>query len=156
MEFEDTLSIGTQKHRLWDLVSDPEVLASSVPGAKEIEKLSETRYKGTIERGVGGITLNMDGEVEITELNPPDNLSAKATGEDTKTNSRMDATALLEMEEVEEEVTSLSYHVDMEFTGRLATLGARIVKRKISSDIDTFFHNIQELAEDGTEGKHSF
>jgi carbon monoxide dehydrogenase subunit G len=35
----------------------------------------------------------------------------------------------------------------MEFTGRLATLGSRIVKRKISSDIGTFLDNVKEKIE---------
>jgi carbon monoxide dehydrogenase subunit G len=34
----------------------------------------------------------------------------------------------------------------MEFTGRLATMGSRILKRKMKSDIDTFFDNIEEEA----------
>ena len=43
--------------------------------------------------------------------------------------------------------TTLTYYVDVEFTGRLATLGARIVKRKINSDIGLFFDNIRDRAE---------
>lgn len=149
MEFEDTIVIDAGKGHLWSLVSDPEVLASCVPGAKEVEQLSETKYKGTIERSLAGISLALDGEVEITELNPPDDLSAHATGEDSKTNSRMDAVAEMTMTEADEGGTALDYHVDMDFTGRLATLGARIVKRKIRSDISMFFDNVQELAEQG-------
>lgn len=151
MEFEDSKVIETEKDHLWELVSDPEVLATCVPGAKEVNKLSETRYEGVIERGLAGVSVSLDGEVEITELDEPDYLSAEATGEDMKTNSRMDAVAEMDMTETDDGQTTLEYHVDMDFTGRLATLGARIVKRKISSDIDTFFDNIQERAEGESE-----
>lgn len=149
MEFEDEVTIQTSSDRLWELVSDPEVLVTCVPGAKEVEKLSETKYKGVIERGIAGISLELDGEVEMTELNPPNNLTAVATGQDSRTNSRMDATATMNMSETDDgQATVLSYHIDMDFTGRLATLGARIVKRKINKDIKEFFDNLKEYAQE--------
>lgn len=147
MDFEDTIVIDADKAQLWELVSDPEVLVTCVPGAKEVNKLSETHYEGVIERGMAGINVALDGEVEITELDEPDFLAAEATGEDTKTNSRMDAVAEMEMEDAGDGQTSLVYYIDINFTGRLANLGARIVKRKIRSDISTFFDNLQDRAE---------
>lgn len=147
MEFEDEIAIRTDREHLWELVSDPEVLATCVPGAKEVEQLSETKYRGVIERGVAGVSIALNGEVELVELDPPGHLVAEASGQDPKTNSRMDATAEMTMTESDDGVTTLAYHVDMEFTGRLATLGARIVKRKINSDIGTFFDNIRDRAE---------
>ena len=147
MEFEDEIHIQLPREELWDLVSDPEALASCVPGAKEIEQLSETKYRGIIERGIAGISINLIGEVEMTKLNPPENLVALVEGQDPKTNSRMDATAEMSMEDNGDGSTTLTYHVDVEFTGRLATLGARIVKRKINSDIGLFFDNLRSRAE---------
>lgn len=154
MEFEDEVTISTDKDHLWELVSDPEVLVNCVPGAKEVEKVSETKYVGTVERGLAGISVSLDGEVEMTELNAPDSLEATVHGEDTRTNSRMDADAEMNMTEVSDDETTLSYYIDMEFTGRLASMGARILKRKVNSDIGTFFDNIKERAEETTTSEH--
>lgn len=149
MEFEDEVTIETSSDKLWELVSDPEVLVTCVPGAKEVEQISEIKYMGVIERGIAGITLTLDGEVEMTELNAPDNLTAVASGQDSRTNSRMDATASMNMTETDDgNATILSYHVDMDFTGRLATLGARIVKRKINKDIKLYFDNLKDYAQE--------
>lgn len=154
MEFEDEVTVSTNNDHLWELVSDPEVLVNCVPGAKEVEKISETKYVGVVERGLAGISVSLNGEVEMTELNPPGSLEATVSGEDSRTNSRMDADAEMTMTETDENETNLHYHVDLEFTGRLASMGARIVKRKVSSDIDTFFANIKERAEDTQTSKH--
>lgn len=148
MEFSGEVEIGASKDRVWELVSDPEVLTECVPGAEEVEQLSEDRYRGTIKRGIAGVNLSLEGEVEMVKLNPPDNLTAEASGEDARTNSRMDATAGMTMTELDAATTELSYEVDMSFTGRLASLGSRIVKRKINSDIKTFFDNVRDRAED--------
>ena len=148
MEFEGEVSIGADGQRVWEMTSDPEVLMSCVPGAKEIEQLSETKYRGTIERGVAGVTIALEGEAEIVELDPPSRIVAEAGGQDARTNSRMDATAEMEIAS-DDGASALSYHIDLDFTGRLASLGSRIVKRQINSDINTFFDNLKELAEDG-------
>ena len=147
MEFEDELTIDTNKEHLWSLVSDPAVLAECVPGAKKVERINDRQYEGVIERGVAGISMTLDGEVEMTELNEPNHLSAIARGEDNRSNSRMEADMCMKLTE-NGDGTSIEYFIDMDFTGRLASLGARIVKRKINSDIGTFFENLKERAED--------
>lgn len=153
MEFEGEITINADKERIWELISDPELLVQCVPGAKEVNRVSEDKYTGVIERGLAGVSISLDGEVEMTELNPPDNIVAEASGQDTRTNSRMDATAEMTITETDEGST-LSYYIDMDFTGRLATLGSRIVKRKINSDINTYFDNLQQMAEgDGEESE---
>ncbi len=148
MEFEGDVTINADKERVWELISDPELLVECVPGAKEINRVSESKYTGVIERGLAGVSISLDGEVEMIELNAPDNVVAEASGQDTRTNSRMDATAEMTITE-EDGGSTLSYQIDMDFTGRLATLGSRIVKRKINSDINTFFENVQKIAEGG-------
>ncbi|WP_318567966.1 CoxG family protein [Salinigranum marinum] len=147
MEFEGEVEIETTKTDLWRLISDPEALVTCVPGAKEVHKQSATRYTGLIERGVAGVTITLDGEVEIVELNEPTSMRAIASGTDSKTNSQMDAQAEMDLRDDGDELT-LQYGVTVEFTGKLATLGSRLVKRKVKSDIDTYFENVREHAED--------
>lgn len=150
MEFEDEITIGAEKQRLWELISDPEMLVQLVPGAKEVDRVSETTYTGVIERGLAGINASLNGEVEMVQLDPPDHVVAEGTGQDTRTNSRMDATAEMTISE-DGDGSTLSYHIDLEFTGRLASLGSRVLKRKIQSDIGTYFDNLRAHAEGEAE-----
>lgn len=147
MLFEDDIDMATDRQTLWDAASDPEVLLTCVPGAKEVTQISETKYSGVIERGVAGITMSLDGDAEMTVLDPPDRLVAVASGEDTNTNSRVEAEIEMEIEERGPEESTLHYAIDIDFTGRLASIGSRIAKRKISSDISTFFDNLQDHVE---------
>jgi carbon monoxide dehydrogenase subunit G len=97
MEFEGEITILAGSTRVWQLTSDPEVLMSCIPGAKEINQISASEYEGTIERGVGGVSITLVGGAEIVELDPPNRILARASGEDPKTKSRMTATAELEL-----------------------------------------------------------
>lgn len=146
MEFEGEITILADATRVWQLTSDPEVLMSCIPGAKEINQISASEYEGTIERGVGGVLITLVGGAEIVELDPPNRILARASGEDPKTKSRMTATAELELVDGAGS-TTLQYAIEMSFTGRLVSLGSRIVKRQVDSDIGTFFDNLTAHAE---------
>jgi carbon monoxide dehydrogenase subunit G len=146
MQFQDEVVIETDAQSTWELVSDPEVLVGAVPGAKDVTRVSDDEYEGSIERGVAGISVTLDGRVVMTELNPPSHLTAEASGEDSNTGSRLDADAEMEMTD-DGDSTTIAYEIDMEFTGRLATVGSRLLKRMIRKDIDTYWSNIKEQAE---------
>jgi carbon monoxide dehydrogenase subunit G len=147
MQLDGEVTIATDRESLWQIVSDPEILVLCVPGAEEVEMINERQYRGTIKRGIANINLALEGEVELIELAPPDQMVAEAKGEDDRTGSIMTADAEMELSDIDEE-TMLTYVMDVQFTGRLASIGSRIMKRKIKSDIDTFFDNIRERAEE--------
>jgi carbon monoxide dehydrogenase subunit G len=146
MEFEGDFTIEADSQFVWERISDPEVLMECVPGAKEVNQVSETKYTGVIERGMAGVSLELDGAAEIIELDPPEKIVATANGQDSRTNSRLDADITLEITP-DGDVSDIHYVIEMDFTGRLATLGSRIVKRKINSDINTFLDNVKEKIE---------
>jgi carbon monoxide dehydrogenase subunit G len=147
MEFEGEVSIEGTETEIWDLISDPEALMTCVPGAEEIERLDERTYTGTVVRGIAGISVSMNGEVHLNELNPPNNMVAEVSGEDNRTGSRMDAQAEMTLVTEAADTTTIDYHIDMEFSGKLASIGSRILGRKIKSDINTYFDNVREQVE---------
>jgi len=147
MQFDGEVGIDADQQTVWETISDPKALVLCVPGSEEVERISETHYKGTIKRGIAGVNVKLNGEVEMQELTPPDRMVADVQGEDELTGSIMTSDAQMDLSEDGDE-TILSYTMDVEFTGKLATLGSRIMKRKIKSDMNTFFDNLRDHAEE--------
>lgn len=148
MEFEGNREIEADEHHLWELISDPEVLVQCVPGAKEVTQESETRYTGIIERSFAGLSVELDGDVEMQDLVPPDHMTVTASGLDRITKTEMDAEGRLTLEANQDNTTVLNYEVDMEFSGKLP---AHLLKSRIDKDIGRFFDNVQDVAEHGLE-----
>lgn len=146
MQFDGEVTIGADQETVWETISDPETLVICVPGAEEVEQITETHYTGRIKRGIAGVNIELNGEVEMKELIEPDRMAADVSGQDELTGSMMTADAQMTLEGNGDE-TDLSYTIDVEFTGKLATLGSRIMKRRIKKDMNTFFDNISEHAE---------
>lgn len=143
MEYEGTATIPASRPSVWEPITDPEVLTSCIMGAQEVTRVSERAYEGVIQQQIAGISVSMEGEVEIKTLDRPERLTFSGAGADSRTGSRMDADVEVCLEEDGDE-TALEYVVDITFTGKLATLGSRILQRQIKANVDTYFDNLVE------------
>lgn len=143
VNYEGTVGILADRETVWQTVRDPEVLTACVKGAEEIEQISDREYEGVIRQTVAGIGVEMNGELQIQELEAPRWLRFNGVGSDTRTGSRMEIDATVEISEGEPE-TALSYDVEVTFTGKLASLGSRVLRRQIRTNIDAYFDNLAE------------
>lgn len=147
LEFADTVSVETDKHTLWEFISDAENLAEVVPGAQSVTRHSERRYSLEIERGIGHVSVALDGEFELAEMDEPDWIIAEGEAFDSTTGSTFDVLAAMEMEQNGAEVVDLSYSAELFYTGGVASLGARLLRKFIESDVDRYFENVKERVE---------
>jgi len=146
LEFADTVTIETTKDDLWAFISQAENLADCIPGAESVERLSERHYTCEITRGISRVTVSLDGEFELVEMNEPDWIVMEGNGFDSTTGSDFDVLAAMEMDE-HEDGTDLSYSAELYYTGGVARLGARLLSRVIQGDIETYFQNIKDDVE---------
>ncbi|MEF8825215.1 MAG: SRPBCC domain-containing protein [Halapricum sp.] len=146
LEFSDTVTIETTKDDLWGYISQAENLADCIPGAESVERLSERHYTCEITRGISRVTVSLDGEFELVEMNEPDWIVMEGNGFDSTTGSDFDVLAAMEMNE-HDEGTDLAYSAELYYTGGVARLGARLLSRVIRSDIETYFENIKDDVE---------
>jgi carbon monoxide dehydrogenase subunit G len=152
MEFTGDITIDADGATIFDLVSDPEALVTCLPGAKDVTEKSETIYTGVVERSAAGLTIELDGEVEMVDRAPPDHISMTAKGTDRITKTAMNATGEMDLVDAGDGRTRLEYAVDMEFSGKLPV---HLVKSRINTDMDRFFENIHIAAEEGLEALES-
>ncbi|MFC4549829.1 MULTISPECIES: CoxG family protein [Halorussus] len=147
MEVTGERTIDQTPDRLWDTILDPDTLEQTIPGAQSLEQDGDV-YEGTLERGLAGISIELSATVEVTDEDRPDWIDCDIEGTDNTINSRVDGQAHVEFEEADDGATTLVYETDFDFSGKLASLGSRIIKRKVNKDLDTFFSNLEEHVEE--------
>jgi carbon monoxide dehydrogenase subunit G len=150
MEITGEQTINQSSDPLWDILLDAKTLEQTIPGAQDLDRDGD-HYEGTLERGLAGISITLSASVDITNQERPEWIACDIVGTDNTINSRVDGEAHVDFEENGDGVTELAYRVEFDFSGKLASLGSRIIKRKVNSDIDTFFTNLQEHVEDQPE-----
>ncbi|MFB6110239.1 MAG: CoxG family protein [Halodesulfurarchaeum sp.] len=147
MNYEGSVTIPAERGTVWKTVRDPEVLTACVTGAEEIEQVSDREYEGVIRQTVAGVSVEMDGNLQIEEWDAPRWLRFTGVGSDTHTGSRMEVDADVKITDGEDGST-LSYDVEVTFTGKLASLGSRVLRRQIQSNIDAYFDNLADHVSD--------
>jgi carbon monoxide dehydrogenase subunit G len=56
--------------QVWDLLMDPQIIASCLPGCQKFEPLGEDRYRIAMTAGVAAIAGSFAGTVAIADKNP--------------------------------------------------------------------------------------
>ena len=59
------------REAVWDLVRDPEVLATALPGAQSLNQVSENEYEGEMHVRVGPVAGVFSGRVVASDEVPP-------------------------------------------------------------------------------------
>jgi hypothetical protein len=150
MQLEGEHQFDAPAMTIFDVTFEPEVLETCIPGADDVERLSETEYSGQVTRGLASITVTMELDVEIVEDDRPETVVISIDGSDNRTNSTADGTVTVTSSEADG-TTTLAYEADINFTGRLASLGGRLIKRQIKKDLGTFFDNLEAEIEERSE-----
>jgi carbon monoxide dehydrogenase subunit G len=147
LTFEDTVEIDATKAEVWETISDPEVLATCIPGAENVERLSERVYVVEITRGLSSLTISLEGEVELVEMDEPDWIVASGEAYDSRSHSDFEGLAAMEMSRTDSETVEIGYKAELTFSGGVASIPNRVVGRLISSDVDGYFENVKETVD---------
>ena len=150
LSFDGTVRFGTTKDELWEFVSEPENLVECVPGADDVEQLSQERYTFEITRGVSRLTLSVSGEAELVEMHEPDWIVADGNAYDSTTGSQFDVVAAMELNETDDGAVDMAYTVDIDLTGGVAGVAGLtdgLVRSIVKSDMETYFENIRAEVE---------
>lgn len=153
LDFADAVELDTTKDDLWSTISDPETLTECVPGAEEIDRVSERKYELDITRGVASMSLSLTGEAEFVEMNAPDYIVTTGNAFDSKTGSDFEILAAMEMEEPDAGTVELTYTAEVEYSGGVATIPKRVLTPIVKRDVNTYFDNVRDVVEnsDSTE-----
>jgi uncharacterized protein len=126
MKFEGTVDIKAPRDRVWAFVADPAQVAACGPGVESVEMVDETHYKTIAKVGVGFISARFNGDIEIVEQAPPDRMVIKVHGQ--APGSAADAVASMALRDGSDGATIMDYSADVNISGTLASVGARLIE----------------------------
>lgn len=139
VEFARTLSVGLSAEEVWRVVTDVDRVARwvSVLGKVATEQ-PLVSYRATLTDRLGPFRLSADLSVEVVEIEEGSTIRFIADGEDRQVASRIQVDARLTLEPGNQG-TELLVEGKYEVTGRVATLGASMIRSKGEKILDEFF-----------------
>ena len=151
MKIEATFTVDAPVERVWQMITDPEIVGPCIPGCQGIEVTGPDTYQADIKVAVGPIKTTFAIIVEKTDERPPFFASSTTKGQEGGKASTLNATSTLELSEAEGGGTAVAYASDVSVFGRLGKFGLGIMKKK-ARDIgrefaDTFRGKVEDTAD---------
>ncbi len=124
MKLDGTATLSAPPAAVWAAITDPAVLARTIPGCQGLERTGEDEYAMTVSVGVGAIRGVYAGEVRLTDKDEPTRYVMHASGSGGPGSVR--ATVPITLEAVDGG-TRLSYDADAVVGGAVAGVGQRMI-----------------------------
>jgi carbon monoxide dehydrogenase subunit G len=111
--------------QVWSVITDPAVLARTIPGCESLRLTGPDEYEMNVSVGVGAIRGTYAGEVRLTDQQRPTSYVMHASGAGAPGNAR--AKVLISLASDGDGATTLTYSADAVIGGPVAGVGQRMI-----------------------------
>lgn len=140
MDITGSYTFKAPPDRVWDLLMDPDVISSCIPGCDRFEPTGEDRYRARLTVALAAITGTYDGTIVITEKVPQTSYRLAADGQGRPGFVKGDSAITLR---AEGETTIVDVAGSVQTGGPIARLGQRLVGGVAKMMMDRFFGCLQ-------------
>lgn len=161
MEVEDQLEVAAPRSVIIEEMQKPESLQQVIPNCESVEEVSEHEYIAQISERISMVSLDLEVDIHIEKFNPPNSFAVVVDGEAPGSNTAVSAEATYELKKAPavagdggsvinpdpsgEEGTVITQSMDIEVSGKLASLGFRMLKSTVNKRIEQMGSNVEEL-----------
>jgi carbon monoxide dehydrogenase subunit G len=125
MKLEGEYIFDGPREEVWNIVRDPEVLATALPGTQSLEQVGENEYAGQMHVRIGPVSGVFAGRLTVSDEVPPESYTLSVDGRGAPGFAKGVGSVLL-LEHTDEK-TLLRYEGDMQVGGRIASVGQRLI-----------------------------
>lgn len=143
MKLSDDVIIPATRETVWKALNDPHVLKQCIPGCESITKHSDTSMEAKVTLKLGPVKASYKGAVTLSDLDPPNGYRIAGEGKSLMGSAAGGADVRLE---TVPEGTRLSYDVDVQVGGKIASLAARFIEPTSRMLAGQFFEKLGEIA----------
>ena len=146
MKVKGKYNFKSSRATVWDLVQDPDVLASCIPGCQQFTMVGEDTYEVVLKVGVGAVSGTYSGTTRITDKEEPSSIRLVVEGKGV--GGTVKGEGLLTLEELQGQ-TEVTVDGDARVSGLVARVGQRILGAASKTLMDQFFSCLRARADGG-------
>ena len=150
MKISDSLEVDYPIQQVWDLLRDPRHFMAAMPGAQSWQMVDDTTFDVVASQKVGPFRAQFEIRMHLTELDPPHRMVATGQGKGSTGSMLSIPSAVIELEELGEERTRVSFDIDFNLMGKLGSLGYSMIKHKSEEISRQIAENLKKAAQAGT------
>jgi carbon monoxide dehydrogenase subunit G len=138
---------------VWAIIEDPVALARVLPGAESIEATGPGSFRGVLASKIQFLTVRADVTASFHDADPPRHLRLQLNGRPRGLAGSFAVSVPFDLlardgPDGPGTETEVSYAVDLQVTGRLATFGAPLMRDTLRRQIATLVSNVDRELQD--------
>ena len=142
MKLTGSYKLNVKKEIVWQALNNPDILKQCIPGCESFEKESDTIFNATATNQIGPMNATFSGKVTLSNIQK--NQSYTLSGEGQSSVGFANGSADVKLEE-DNDLTTLSYVVDVNVGGKIAQLGSRLIDGVAKKMSGYFFGRFSDL-----------
>jgi len=150
VRFEGSTEIAAPRERVWAFVMDPHQVAGCGPGVESVEILDEKRFRIKASVGIGFIKARFTVDTELFDVKEPERANLRGRGQ--APGSAVEFVARMNLRDGADGSIVLDWSSDVTLTGKLASLGARMIEGTAKKLIGQTFDCMKSRLEAPVEG----
>ena len=143
MQLTGSYSFQASPQRVWDLLMDPAVISSCIPGCNAFEPDGEDRYKAMLTVAMAAITGTYSGTVVLADKVPHTSYRLIAEGQGRPGFVKGISSIVLR---ADGDSTVVDVNASVEAGGAIARVGQRLIGSVSKMMLDRFFACLQSKA----------
>jgi uncharacterized protein len=140
MDITSSYTFNAPPDRVWNLLMDPAVIASCIPGCEKLEPVGEDSFRASLTVALAAITGSYEGTVQITDKVPHESYRLTVQGQGKPGFVKGNAVIALRPEGA---TTMVDVKGTVETGGPIARLGQRLIGNVSKMMQDRFFACLQ-------------
>jgi uncharacterized protein len=129
--------LRADREQVWSMITDPSVLARTIPGCQSLEQVGDDHYRMTVSVGVGAIKGTYAGEVRLSDQVRPESYVMHASGSGGP--GQVKAVVPIVLADNGDGTTTLTYSADAVIGGPVAGVGQRMISGVAKRTAQQFF-----------------
>jgi carbon monoxide dehydrogenase subunit G len=141
-QFARDLTVSSDPGRCWAVLTDVTQVASWVTvvhDVTEVERLAT--YTAVLQDKLGPFKLKALLDIRVEVLEEGRRIRMRATGKDVQINSQISVDATLSLSPADDGGTVVATEGSYQVVGRVATMGAGVIRKKADKILEEFFSN---------------
>lgn len=124
---------------VWEVLRDPKALSSIIPMIVDVRQISNNQYTGSLFFRVGSVAGTFQGKIELLNIQEPNSYDIKVQGSSSVGQATINGRMRLESQDNR---TTMIYHGNINFGGRIASVGSRLLEVSARSIIQQSFETL--------------
>jgi carbon monoxide dehydrogenase subunit G len=126
MKLQGEYVFNGPREAVWELVRDPEVLATALPGTQSMHKVSGSEYEGKMHVRIGPVGGVFSGQVVVSNEAPPESYTLSVEGRGAPGFGT--GTGDVQLLDQGDGTTLMKYEGELQVGGKLAGVGQRMIE----------------------------